>query len=637
MDALNGDALLDSTFSLRDHVVQFYETDDYLASVVAGFLADGLEAGQTTIAVATPVHREAFEARLRQKGFDLVRLRDADRLLFLDARETLSTFMNGRELDAGRFRTHFRPMLDRLFSNPNTTARTYGEMVDLLWQDQNGDAALQLEDLWNELVRAYPFTLLCSYALGDVNKEGHAGRFQDVCRVHTHVIPAESYTKTAGVTARAREISRLQVRARALEGEIERREKLEQVLRDTLVERRRAETDRERLLAAERTARAEAETANRLKEEFLAVLSHELRTPLNAILGWAHIVRDPQTDESTIRRALDVIQRNATLQVHLIDDLLDVSRIITGKLQLTLDQVNLATVLAGAVDSVRPAANAKSITLDLEVDRSARFVKGDAGRLHQVAWNLLTNAIKFTPERGGVGVRLERAGAHARIVVSDTGQGIPREFMTHLFERFRQADTSTTRQHGGLGLGLTIAKYLVEAHGGAVSAASPGEGMGATFTVTLPLSSRGMETVGEDAAGPSMVRSVMERARLLVVDDDADARDLLQHMLEGTGVAVATAASASEAIRLLSSGSFDLLLADLGMPGQDGYALIAAIRSLPDPRVRRIPAIAVSAYSGHNHSAIVAGYDDYVQKPVDASRLEAAALRLLTSLRDEIT
>jgi signal transduction histidine kinase/CheY-like chemotaxis protein len=637
MDALNGDALLDSTFSLRDHVVQFYETDDYLASVVAGFLADGLEAGQTTIAVATPVHREAFEARLRQKGFDLVRLRDADRLLFLDARETLSTFMNGRELDAGRFRTHFRPMLDRLFSNPNTTARTYGEMVDLLWQDQNGDAALQLEDLWNELVRAYPFTLLCSYALGDVNKEGHAGRFQDVCRVHTHVIPAESYTKTAGVTARAREISRLQVRARALEGEIERREKLEQVLRDTLVERRRAETDRERLLAAERTARAEAETANRLKEEFLAVLSHELRTPLNAILGWAHIVRDPQTDESTIRRALDVIQRNATLQVHLIDDLLDVSRIITGKLQLTLDQVNLATVLAGAVDSVRPAANAKSITLDLEVDRSARFVKGDAGRLHQVAWNLLTNAIKFTPERGGVGVRLERAGAHARIVVSDTGQGIPREFMTHLFERFRQADTSTTRQHGGLGLGLTIAKYLVEAHGGAVSAASPGEGMGATFTVTLPLSSRGMETVGEDAAGPSMVRSVMERARLLVVDDDADARDLLQHMLEGTGVAVATAASASEAIRLLSSGSFDLLLADLGMPGQDGYALIAAIRSLPDPRVRRIPAIAVSAYAGHNHSAIVAGYDDYVQKPVDASRLEAAALRLLTSLRDEIT
>jgi signal transduction histidine kinase/CheY-like chemotaxis protein len=637
MDALSGDALLDSTFSLRDHVVQFYETDDYLASVVAGFLADGLEAGQTTIAVATPVHREAFEARLRQKGFDLVRLRDADRLLFLDARETLSTFMNGRELDAGRFRTHFRPMLDRLFSNPNTTARTYGEMVDLLWQDQNGDAALQLEDLWNELVRAYPFTLLCSYALGDVNKEGHAGRFQDVCRVHTHVIPAESYTKTAGVTARAREISRLQVRARALEGEIERREKLEQVLRDTLVERRRAETDRERLLAAERTARAEAETANRLKEEFLAVLSHELRTPLNAILGWAHIVRDPQTDESTIRRALDVIQRNATLQVHLIDDLLDVSRIITGKLQLTLDQVNLATVLAGAVDSVRPAANAKSITLDLEVDRSARFVKGDAGRLHQVAWNLLTNAIKFTPERGGVGVRLERAGAHARIVVSDTGQGIPREFMTHLFERFRQADTSTTRQHGGLGLGLTIAKYLVEAHGGAVSAASPGEGMGATFTVSLPLSSRGMETVGEDAAGPSMVRSVMERARLLVVDDDADARDLLQHMLEGTGVAVATAASASEAIRLLSSGSFDLLLADLGMPGQDGYALIAAIRSLPDPRVRRIPAIAVSAYAGHNHSAIVAGYDDYVQKPVDASRLEAAALRLLTSLRDEIT
>ena len=617
----------------RDHIVQFYESDDYLSTAVAAFLGDGLKAGQPAIAIATPSHRQAFQARLQHNGFDLDRLRETGQVLFLDARETLSAFMDGVQLDPRRFRAYIGGMLESTLAG--RTARAYGEMVDLLWQDENVDAAIQLEDLWNDLAQAHSFSLLCSYAMGGFYKEAHADRFQDVCRAHTHVIPAESYTQAAGEDGRAREISRLQQRARSLEAEIAQRQKLERALRDALADRQRAEADRERLLAAEKAARADAETANRLKDEFLAVLSHELRTPLNAILGWAHIVRDPQTDEATIRRALDVIQRNATLQVHLIDDLLDVSRIITGKLQLTLDRVNLATVLTGAVDSVRPAANAKSISLELEVDRSARFVKGDAGRLHQVVWNLLANAVKFTPDRGRIGVRLDRAGAHAQIVVNDSGQGIGQEFLAHVFERFRQADTSSTRQHSGLGLGLTIVKYLVEAHGGAVAVASPGEGLGATFTVTLPLTSRGIVAVDQAGLAESSHRprasAPIERARLLVVDDEADARDLLKHMMERAGVTVETATSAGEAIRLLSSGSFDLLLADLGMPGQDGYALIAAIRSLPDPTVRRIPAIAVSAYAGHNDRAIVAGYDDYVQKPVDAARLEAAATRLLTA------
>jgi signal transduction histidine kinase/ActR/RegA family two-component response regulator len=638
MDALKGNAPPGVGASAPDHIVQFYETDDYLASVVAGFLTGGLEAGQTTIAVATPVHRKAFLGRLRQKGFDLVRLRDTGRLVFLDARETLSTFMNGSDPDPERFRAHFEPMLGRLFGDPSTTARAYGEMVDLLWHDENVDAALKLEALWNDLVRAYPITVLCSYALAGFTRETHLGRFHDVCRAHPHGIPAEGYSQTVGEEARAREVSRLQVRARALEAEIAHREKLEQALRGALVELQRAETGRESLLAAETTARAEAETAKRVKDEFLAGLSHELRTPLNAILGWAHIARDPQTDESTIRRGLDVIERNASLQVHLIDELLDVSRIVTGKLQLTLNRVNLATVLAGAIDSVRPAATAKSISLGLEVDRSARFVQGDAARLHQVAWNLLANAIKFTPDRGRIDVRLERDGSQARIVIRDTGQGIGRDFKTHIFERFRQADASTTRQHGGIGLGLTIVKYLVEAHGGTVVAESPGEGLGATFTVTLPLRARGLEAVGDEdraAPTPQAKAATLAGARLLVVDDEEDARELVKHMMERAGAAVETAASAGEAIRLLSSASFDLLLADLGMPGQDGYALIAATRSLPDPRVRRIPAIAVSAYVGHDDRAIVAGYDGYVEKPVDAARLEAAASRLLTSLSDD--
>jgi signal transduction histidine kinase/ActR/RegA family two-component response regulator len=619
MEPGTSSSLLDRPFTPGDHIVQFYESDDYLSTAVAGFLAEGLNAGESAIVIATPTHRRAFHTRLQSMGLDPDGLVRTGQLVMLDARETLSTFMDDGRLDPREFRTNVVRLLERSRGGRVATARAFGEMVDLLWQDGNVAAAIELEELWNDLARAYSFSLLCSYAMGRFSSHAHAARFQDVCRAHTHVIPAESYTQATGEDARAREISRLQQRAQALEAEITEREKLEQALRNAL---------------------AEVETASRLKDEFLAALSHELRTPLNAILGWSHIVRDPQTDEATIRHALEVIQRNATLQVHLIDDLLDVSRIVTGKLQLTLDRVNLAAVLAGAVESVRPAANAKSIALELEVDRSARFVNGDGGRLHQVVWNLLTNAIKFTPDRGRIGVRLERDGAHARIVVNDTGQGIDREFIAHVFERFRQADTSTTRQHGGVGLGLTIVKYLVEAHGGTVTAESPGEGLGATFIVTLPLSARGIRAVDADAPTPSLVRSSVtpakgRPARLLVVDDEPDARELLKHMLERAGATADTAASAGEAIRLLSSGQFDLLLADLGMPGQDGYALIAAIRSLPDPLVRRIPAIAVSAYAGHTDRAIVAGYDDFVEKPVDAIRLEAAAFRLLTGASDD--
>jgi signal transduction histidine kinase/ActR/RegA family two-component response regulator len=631
MDALKTSSLLN--FPARhDHVVQFYESDDYLSDAVAGFLGDGLKAGQPAIAIATAAHRQAFENRLHERGFDLDRLGRTGQLVFLDARDTLATFMDGQQPDPRRFRQQIGTVIERSLAGRKLTARAYGEMVDVLWQDQNVDAAVRLEELWNDLASTHSFSLLCAYAMGSFYKEAHAAKFHDVCRTHTKVIPAESYTQAVGEDARAREIGRLQQRARALEAEIAHRTKLEQSLRDALVARQRAEADRERLLAAERAARADAEAASRLKDEFLAVLSHELRTPLNAILGWAHIVRDPETDEGTIRRALDVIQRNATLQLHLIDDLLDVSRIVAGKLQLSPDRVNLATVLAGAAESVRPAVEAKAIALDLKIDRSARFVTGDSGRLHQVVWNLLTNAIKFTPERGRIELRLERVDTHAQIIVRDTGQGIAREFLPHVFERFRQADTSTTRHHGGLGLGLTLVNYIVEAHGGFVSAESPGDGLGATLTVTLPLRSKGAGGAGEEDAveSPRLDRlAAIERARVLVVDDESDARELLKHMLERSGAVVEAAASAGEAIRLLSSNPFDLLVADLGMPGQDGYALIAAIRSLPDPKVRRIPAIAVSAYTGHSDRAIVAGYDEYVPKPVDAGRLESAASILL--------
>jgi signal transduction histidine kinase len=289
--------------------------------------------------------------------------------------------------------------------------------------------------------------------------------------------------------------------AKALETENEYRKQLEGALRDALrqrqaaeaalkqreEDRQRAEADRERLLFAEQAARAEAEKASRLKDEFLAVLSHELRTPLNAIVGWAHIVGDRRTDPDMVQRALEVIRRNAMLQLHLIDDLLDVSRIVTGKMQLALDRTDLFPVVTAAIESVRPSASTKGIEVEMRADDSARFVMGDAGRLQQVTWNLLSNAVKFTPAHGRIEVSIERVGNYAQLSVRDNGQGIASEFLPFVFDRFRQADTSTTRKNGGLGLGLAVVRYLIEAHGGTVAASSAGESRGATFTVRLPL------------------------------------------------------------------------------------------------------------------------------------------------------
>jgi signal transduction histidine kinase len=360
-------------------------------------------------------------------------------------------------------------------------------MVNLLWTDGNPEAAIRLEELWNDLASTHSFSLLCTYAMGNFYKAADGHPFEEICRRHGHVIPAEGYTGIDGNETQSREIVRLQQRSRALETELAHRKELEQALRNALAERRRAEADREGLLASEQAARAEAENVNRLKDEFLALLSHELRTPLNAILGWTQIASGRRTDSRTTRRALEVIGRNAALQMHLIDDLLDVSRIVTGKMQISTDPVDLAVVAAAAIDSIRPAAEGKGIDLHVHIDEPMQSVTGDADRLQQVVWNLLSNAVKFTPKEGRVDLWLGRAGSEAQIVVRDTGPGIAPDFLPHVFDRFRQADTTSTRALGGLGLGLSVVRYLVEAHGGTVSAENAGKGHGAIFTVRIPL------------------------------------------------------------------------------------------------------------------------------------------------------
>lgn len=409
-----------------------------------------------------------------------------------------------------------------------------------------------------------------------------------------------------------------------------------------LTDRKRAEEQRLKL-AREQVARVEAESANRAKDEFVATISHELRTPLNAILGWARMIRNSNLDEKGFDHALDTIERNARLQVQLIDDLLDVSRIISGKLRLTVMPVELPPIIEAAIDAIRPAAEAKRIRLQVMLDSTTGLVSGDPDRLQQVIWNLLSNAVKFTEKEGRVQVRLEHFDSRVVITVSDTGKGIAPEFLPYVFDRFRQADGSITRLHGGLGLGLAIVRQLVDLHGGSVQAQSPGEGKGATFSVQLPMmvahgSSRlalNAEEANESSSAfqlglPSS--PLLEGLSVLVVDDDADARDLLSAILQERKAQVTTAASAAEAYETLEWLRPDVIISDIGMPGEDGYSLIRNVR-LKEARERTgwKPAIALTAHARVEDRlrALSAGYQAHVAKPVEPAELVAVVASLV--------
>ncbi|MGB3201332.1 MAG: ATP-binding protein [Nodosilinea sp.] len=409
-------------------------------------------------------------------------------------------------------------------------------------------------------------------------------------------------------------------------------------------QRQRAEEERAQLLVQEQQARAEAEKLNRLKDEFLFTVSHELRTPLNAILGWSNILRTNKVDTVKLNRALETIERNARSQVQLIDDLLDISRIIAGKIRLNVQTVELLPMIEAALDTVRPAADSKNIRLQLVLDPAAGPVLGDSERLQQIVWNLLSNAIKFTPKRGRVQVCLQRVNPHVEIVVADTGQGISAEFLPYVFERFRQADGSITRSVGGLGLGLAIVRELVELHGGMVHAESPGEGQGATFTVNLPLMAVGPKAIEPERVHPAVGECVpfdcslrLDGLKLLIVDDDTDMRDLLTHTLEVCGAEVVAAASANEAISALATSSprIDILISDIGMPYEDGYALLRRVRALEPENGGRIPAIALTAYARTQDrtAALLAGFQSHVAKPVEPAELMAVIANLAGRIR----
>jgi len=434
-----------------------------------------------------------------------------------------------------------------------------------------------------------------------------------------------------------------------------------QALHAEIAERKRAQEEREQLFISEQKARERAEAANRAKDEFLATVSHELRTPLTSILGWARLLRSNEIDQPSFARGLDTIERNAKSQAKIIEDILDVSRIISGKLRIEVRALDLVPIIEMAVDAVRPAADAKAIQIKVSLDPAVGPLRGDPNRLQQVAWNLLSNAVKFTPNGGEIHVHLKHGDQGAQIVVADNGSGISPDFLPFVFDRFSQAEGHITRRHGGLGLGLAIVRHLVEMHGGTINVESPGEGQGATFTVELPFTSAdsldhdpvethdpveahdSVESRPEKQAaeaGPGLVSEQpgtpaegcrnLDNLRIMVVDDDPDTLQVLAMALTQAGASVKACSSATEAFDTLGTWSADLLVSDLGMPGEDGYSLIRRVRALEPEMGRTVPAIALTAFASlaDRARALSEGFQMHVSKPVEPVRLISAIAQL---------
>jgi PAS domain S-box-containing protein len=413
-----------------------------------------------------------------------------------------------------------------------------------------------------------------------------------------------------------------------------------------ITQRKHDDRERERLLTDAERARTQAEAASRVKDEFLSTLSHELRTPLTAIVGWTYLLRGGRLDEATATRGLEAIERNAAAQAQVISDILDLSRMVGAMFRLNVRTLQLAPVVAAAIEPLMPAATAKSLRIQTVLDPSAGLVAGDPDRLRQIVWNLVSNAVKFTPRAGRITVRVERdAPTGVRLVVEDTGEGISRDFLPHVFERFRQGDSSNTRSHGGLGLGLAVARHLVELHGGTIDARSEGEGRGATFTVTLPIVDPAQLPPAAPAPllEPAQTTSLMADApdlrgvRVLVVDDGEDVREVVSAVLAHCGAEVQAVGTAGEALYALAEFAPDVLVSEVEMRGETGFSLIQKVRALPADRGGRVPAAALSAYSRTDDrvQALLAGFQIHVPKPIQPTELVAVVASLAARARDE--
>ena len=612
MDASRAaDAELQAAPAGSDHTVQFYEDEAFLQETVARYLGAGLIADEPVVVIATEPHRRAFQQSLLSKGFDVERACAAGRLTFLDARATLDAFMVGGMPQWEPFRSLVGGTIDGcLGACERKRVRLYGEMVDLLWREGNPQAAVRLEELWNDLGRAQPFSLLCAYAMGNFFKEAHCEPFARICKAHDHVVPAESYSESDERDKRLRDISLLQQRARALETELKRRSELEEALR---------------------YAREQAEAASTAKDEFLAMLGHELRNPLSPILTALELMK--LRGDGRISREQEVIDRQTRHLIRLVDDLLDVSRITRGKVELRRQVVEVRDVLAKATEIASPLLEQRRHHFDVHAPPRGLRLEADEARVAQVVANLLTNAAKYTEPGGHISLTARRDGAQVVIEVQDDGIGIAPGLLPRVFDLFVQGRQSSDRAEGGLGIGLALVRNLVTMHGGTVEARSPGLGKGSTFTVRLPAleGARGAEVPASSSLGSP--GSQAARRRILVVDDNEDARMLLGDILESAGHEVCAAESGPAALAVVEEFSPDVAVLDVGLPAMDGYELGSRLRLLLGGRVPVLVALTGYGQQTDRVRSKAAGFAAHLVKPLEASQLVEVIERLAARQR----
>ncbi|HYU82292.1 MAG TPA: ATP-binding protein [Candidatus Polarisedimenticolia bacterium] len=578
------------------HLVQYYEKEGFLFDRVTDFMSDGLRGNDAAILIATRAHRDGVESRLRRKGVDLNELKSGGRYHPLDAQQTLSLFMVDGTPDPQRFVSTIGPVIQTARGGDRRVL-AFGEMVALLWAEGNRDAAVRLEELWNDLAQHETFALLCAYPISHFNDAGYAKQFADINAAHTWITPAESYSIVDG-DERNRVISALQQKAAALEAESKQRAVLESALRSKIDEL--AEIDRR-------------------KDEFLAMLGHELRNPLAPVTTALQIMRIHENEPSRVARSREIVERQIEHMSRLIDDLLDVSRITRGKIELREQPLLLSSVIERAIESARPLIDERGHRVVLDLPTEPVTFLADPARLAQVFANLLNNAAKYTDVGGRIWLRARVEGDQIVVGVKDDGPGLTKELRKHAFDLFMQGPQTRARARGGLGIGLTLVRRLVELHGGTVEALSEGPGKGTEFVVRLPVR---LPVVADGAQPTAAIAALGPRRRILVVDDNVDAAEALGELLRDYGHEVVTAHDGAQALDSARLHRPEIILLDISMPEMDGYEVAKRIRgelSLGDALL-----IALTGYGEDRHRRLAreAGFDQHVTKPVDALKLE---------------
>jgi signal transduction histidine kinase len=584
-----------------DHRLQFYEDDDFLCRSVAQYIAEGLSANQPVIAIATSAHVDGVTRHLERRGIDVSTSIERSQLVLLDARLTLDRLLVNGMPDETRFSAVIGDLVRTLSGSPDVkTVRAYGEMVDVLWRDGDPAAALALEGLWNDLGRTHALSLLCSYAIDSVADPSLTILLGQACDAHARVLPAESYTRETDDQGRARQIGLLQQRARALELELEHRKELELALR---------------------RAEQELREADRRKDEFLATLAHELRNPLAPLQNAVHILRGLPPSGEQASFATEVIDRQVRHMTRLVDDLLDLSRITTGRLELRRSCIELGDVIRAAVETSRPVIESAGHELTVVPPSKPVYVDGDFTRLAQVVANLLNNAAKYTEPGGTISISVELQGNDAVVSVRDSGMGIPPDMLVRVFDIFTQVDRTHARAQGGLGIGLTLAKRLIERHGGSITAESAGVGQGSTFVIRLT-AVEAPQSHDHDAA-TSPLPSPAAR-RVLVVDDNVDAAETMGMLLEFMGHEVRTVYDGVEAVAAAKATKPDVVLLDIGLPGLSGHEVARTIREQSWSERTLIIALSGWGQETDRLRSREAGFDLHLVKPVDQETLAQA-------------